>query len=187
MNLPETLARLCVAATILTSRASAQDAAPIPKPTAEHKILAADEGTWDATVKAYMGGPDAEPSVSKGTEVNEVMPGGMWVLSKFDSEFGGMKFQGRGQFGYDPTRKKYVGTWLDSMAPNLSVLEGSYDARTRTMTFVGDGVDPASKVKYTQKMVTVTKDDDNRVFTLYMKYEGRDEAKFMEITYKKRK
>jgi hypothetical protein len=158
------------------------------KPLPEHKILASDEGTWDATIRMYAGGPDAEPSVSKGSEVNEVLPGGLWVLSKFEGEFGGMKFHGRGQFGFDPVKKKYVGTWLDSMSTVLSVLEGDYDAKTKTMTYVGDGYDPEHKAKFSQRMVTTMKDDGTRVFTLYMKFEGQPaEAKFMEITYTKRK
>jgi Protein of unknown function (DUF1579) len=158
------------------------------KPLPEHKILASDEGTWDATIRMYAGGPDAEPSVSKGSEVNEVLPGGLWVLSKFEGEFGGVKFHGRGQFGFDPVKKKYVGTWLDSMSTVLSVLEGDYDAKTKTMTYVGDGYDPEHKAKFSQKMVTTMKDDGTRVFTLYMKFEGQPaEAKFMEITYTKRK
>ena len=115
-----------------------------------------------------MGGPGAEPMVSKGVEVNTMMTGGLWLLSKFEGDFGGMKFEGRGQFGYDPTKKKYVGTWVDSMTPTISVLEGTYDAKTKTMTYVGDGFDPGTKAKYTQKMVTTTKDDGTRVFTLYM-------------------
>ncbi len=193
MNLPKSLARLCVAAAVLgaSAMARAQEGGgpPIPKPTAEHKVLAADEGTWDATIKSFMAGPDAEPTVSKGVEVNTVMPGGLWVLSKFQGDFGGMTFEGRGQFGYDPLKKTYVGTWIDSMSPTISVLEGTYDAKTKTMTFVGDGVDPSTKAKYTQKMVTTSKDDGTRVFTLYMKFEaaGGAEGKFMEITYTKRK
>jgi Protein of unknown function (DUF1579) len=178
----------CLAALFLGTSAMAQEPPPIQKPLPEHKILAADVGTWDATIKTYMGGPNAEPSVSKGTEVNEVLPGGLWVLSKFEGDFGGMKFEGRGQFGFDPVKKKYVGTWLDSMSTVLSVLEGDYDAKTKTMTYVGDGYDPEHKAKFSQKMVTTMKDDGTRVFTLYMKFEGQPaEAKFMEITYTKRK
>jgi Protein of unknown function (DUF1579) len=170
---------------VLASFALAQEPS---KPLPEHKILASDEGTWDATIRMYAGGPDAEPSVSKGSEVNEVLPGGLWVLSKFEGEFGGMKFHGRGQFGFDPVKKKYVGTWLDSMSTVLSVLEGDYDAKTKTMTYVGDGYDPEHKAKFSQRMVTTMKDDGTRVFTLYMKFEGQPaEAKFMEITYTKRK
>ena len=183
--LNRTLAFSCLVAWSLANVASAQEP---PKALPEHKILAADEGTWDATIKMYMGGPDAEPSVSKGSEVNEVLPGGLWMLSKFEGDLGGMKFLGRGQFGYDPVKKKYVGTWIDSTSTILSVLEGEYNAKTKTMTFVGEGYDPDQKAKFTQKMVTTTKDDGSRFFTLYMKFEGQPaETKFMEITYTKRK
>jgi hypothetical protein len=185
MDLSKTLIRLCGVASILGASAMAQQP---PSPTAEHKILASDEGTWDATIKSFTAGPDAEPMISKGTEVNTVLSGGLWVLSKFEGDFGGMKFEGRGQFGYDPNKKKYVGTWIDSMNPTLSVLEGEYDPKTKTMTFTGEGTGPDGKTKYTQKMVTTTKDDGTRVFTLFMKFDGmKDETKFMEITYQKRK
>jgi hypothetical protein len=173
-----------VLVSILSAPAMAQLGA---KPTDEHKVLAGSEGTWDATIKTFGPGPDAEPMISKGTEVNTVMTSGLWMLSKFDGDFGGVKFEGRGQFGYDPNKKKYVGTWIDSLSPNLSVLEGSYDSKTKTMTYVGDGVG-ADSVRYSQKLVFTTKDDGSRVFMLYVKVgEAKDEAKVMEITYQKRK
>ncbi len=192
MKLTKSMSRLCVVAALLGTSATARSqegGPPVPKPTAEHKILADDEGTWDASIRSFMAGPDAEPTVSKGVEINTVVPGGLWLLSKFRGDFGGTSFEGHGQFGYDPTKKKYVGSWIDTMSPSLSLLEGTYDAKTRTMTFVGDGVDPATKAKYTQKMVTTAKDDGTRVFTLYMKFGGAggDEVKFMEVTYTKRK
>lgn len=190
MNLLKPLACFYLAAAILglPAMALAQEDSPVPKPSAEHKILAEDEGTWDATVKSFMAGPDAKPTVTKGTEVNTVLPGGLWVLSKFEGSFGGVKFEGRGQFGYDPAKKKYIGSWIDSMSPTLAVLEGNYDARTKTMTYTGDGYDPNTKAKYTQKMVTTMKDDGTRVFTLYMKFDGAgEEIKFMEVDYTKRK
>ena len=155
-------------------------------PTAEHKILASEEGTWDATVKSFDGGPNAEPSVSKGTEVNTLLPGGLWLVSKFEGDFGGLKFEGRGQFGYDPNKKKYIGTWVDSMMPTMSLLEGEYDAKTKTMTYVGEGAGPDGKTKAMQRMVTTTKEDGSRAFTLYMKMD-KDEMKVLEITYTKRK
>lgn len=184
MNLSRVMLPLCVVASILGTSVMAQDP---PKPTAEHKILTSDEGTWDATIKSFTPGSDAAPVVSKGTEVNTVLTGGLWVLSKFEGDFGGMKFEGRGQFGYDPLKMKYVGTWIDSMSPTLSVLEGTYDAKTKTMTYVGEGIDTSNKAKYTQKMVTTTKDDGSRFFTLTMKFDGvKDEIKIMEVSYKKR-
>ncbi len=188
MNMLKSLVQFCLAASVLTSFALAQDH-PIPKPTAEHMILAADEGTWDATVKSYQNGPDSEPMVSKGVEVNTVVTGGLWVVSTFKGDFGGMAFEGRSQFGYDPAKKKYVGTWIGSMSPSLSVLEGSYDADTRTLTYKGDGVCPIDGSKLVQRMVTTTKADGSRDFTLYITGTptGGKEAKVMQIEYVKRK
>ena len=100
-----------------------------------------------------------------------------------------MAFEGHGQFGYDPARKKYVGTWIDSMSPTLSVLEGSYDAKTKTLTYTCDGVCPKDGSKLKQRMVTTTKADGTRVFAVFMTGEatGGKEVKAMETVYTRRK
>ena len=41
--------------------------------------------------------------------------GGFWLLLDYKGDFGGMKFEGKGATGYDPNKKKYVSTWVDSM------------------------------------------------------------------------
>jgi hypothetical protein len=180
---------LCLAASAIgaASMATTQEGPEVPRPTSEHKVLAADVGTWDATITSYMGPPGAEPAVSKGVEVNEMMTGGLWLVSRFEGEIGGMKMEQRGQFGYDPVKKKYIGTSIVSMNPTLSVFEGTYDTKTRTMTYVGGVVDPASKTTLTQRIVSTSKDDTTRAFTLYIKPAGGDEVKAIEIRYTKRK
>ena len=181
----KTLIRPCLVTAILGTSTIAQQP---PKPTAEHEVLAADEGTWDATITSFLGGPDGEPTVSKGTEVNTLLAGGLWLVSEFEGDIGGVKFMGRGHFGYDPLRKRYVGTWIDSMSPLLSVLEGRYDAKTRTMTYEGEYIDFGDEARYTQRMVTTIKEDGTRDFTLYMEPDGGDdEVKVMEVKYTKRK
>ena len=61
------------------------------------------------------------------------------------------------------------------------------DGYARQEAQAGDGTS-AEGIKYWQKLVTTTKDDGSRVFTLYMKVgEAKDEVKFMEVTYQKRK
>jgi hypothetical protein len=73
------------------------------------------------------------------------------------------------------------------MSPSLSVLEGRYDAKSKTMTYEGEYIDYGDKTKYTQRMVTTLKEDGTRHFTLYMKSEDDDEeVKIMEIKYVKR-
>jgi hypothetical protein len=159
---------------------------PPVKPTAEHKTLKAEVGVWDAEVKTYMGGPDAPPEVSKAVEINRMMPGGLWLLQEFRGEFAGRSFFGRGLFGYDPHKKKYVGTWVDSMSPSLMVLEGTHDEATDTSTMTGESVDPASGQPVKMKLVTAYKGDGTRTFTMYMTPPGGDaEVKAMETTYRK--
>ena len=73
--LSRTLALTCLATWTPASTGTAQESPPVQKPLPEHKVLAAEEGAWDATIRMYEKGPDAEPSVSKGSEVNEVARG----------------------------------------------------------------------------------------------------------------
>ena len=142
----------------LTTLSYAQDS-PVPKPTPEHELLAKGVGTWDATIKSWMQGPQSEPSVSKGVEISKLMPGGLWILTEFHGKFGDMAFHGQGQSGYDPGKKKYIGTWVDSMAPTIMIMEGDYDPQTKTMTMTSKGVEPNGK-PYDAKMVEVHKDKD---------------------------
>ncbi len=166
--------------------ANAQDS-PVFKQTPEHERLAKGVGTWDATIKSWMQGPQSEPTVSKGVEVAKLMPGGLWILSEFDGKFGDMDFHGQGQTGYDPGKKKYIGTWVDSMSPTIMIMEGDFDPTTHTMTMNSKGVGPNGK-PYDARMVEVHKDRDTRVFTMSMKSDdtGPDFVKMMEITYTRR-
>jgi hypothetical protein len=158
-----------------------------PKPTPEHQRLAKEVGTWDATMKTWMGGPNAEPLVSKGVEVVKLMPGGLWLLSEYDGKFGDMDFHGSGHSGYDTKKKKYVFTWVDSIETEILLMEGEYDSDTQTLTMHAKGTDPAGR-PYEMKTTTKFEGDDTRVFTMLMKSEETkgELVKVMEITYKKR-
>ena len=154
-------------------------------PTPEHELLAHCVGTWDATVKSWMQGPDSEPLVSHGTEVVRLMPGGLWALEEFEGKFGDAPFHGHGQSGYDTMKKKYVGTWVDSMSPSIMMFEGDYDPNSKTMTSYGKGTCPRTCKPFEAKMTTVHKDNDSRVFTMFMKSdESKGEfVRMMEISY----
>ena len=152
---------------------------PVPGP--EHEILKKDVGTWDAEVE-MMGAPGAPASVSKGVE-KVTMLGGFWQLTEFQSEIMGMPFEGRGATGFDPAKKKFVGTWMDSMTPGYYTVEGTYDKVTKTLTATMEGPDPSGVITRS-KETTVWKDADTRVFTMYAP-DGQTVA--MRISYKRRK
>jgi Protein of unknown function (DUF1579) len=167
---------------------AAQDAQSFaPKPTPEHKMLAKDVGTWDATIKTYMAGPDSPPTESKGVETSTMMSGGLWLVSSFKGEFAGQPFEGTGVTGFDPKKKKYVGTWADSMTPELSLMEGAYDEKTKTTTMTGDGTGEDGK-PVSMQYVTEHVDDNTRIFTINVKGDqtGGKWTKMMQISYKRR-
>jgi Protein of unknown function (DUF1579) len=176
----------CVGFLGAASFARAQEP-PVPKPTAEHERLAKDVGTWDATIKSWMGGPDSEPAVSHGVEVVKLLPGGLWVHSEFNGKFGDLEFHGCGQTGYDTKKGKYVGTWVDTMSTEIMATEGDYDSASRTVTMHSKGTGPSGK-PYEAKMTSKHEGDDTRVFTMSMKSDetNGEYVKVMEITYKRR-
>jgi hypothetical protein len=180
------LCLLAVTATAGVVSTRADDPPPTPQPTAQHKLLAKDVGTWDASVKFWMGGPDSAPSESKGVETNTML-GGFWLISEFKGEFGGQPFEGRGQMGYDTNKNKYVVSWVDTMSSQIMLLEGDLDEKSHVLTMTGSGKGPDGK-PYEAKEVSEHKGDDTRVFTMYMKSDETkgEMAKVMEITYTRR-
>jgi hypothetical protein len=157
---------------------------PMVKPVPEHDLLKKDVGTWDATVET-MASPEAPASKSKGVETNKLL-GGLWLVTDFKSQMMGQPFEGHGTTGYDTNKKKYVGTWVDSMSTGLMTGESTYDPATKTVTGYMEGTDPATGKPTKMKMVTEYKDDNSRVFTMYMTGPDGKEAPAMKITYKRR-
>ncbi|OFV88549.1 MAG: hypothetical protein A2V74_02670 [Acidobacteria bacterium RBG_16_70_10] len=162
----------------------AQEGPPLPKPGPEHELLKQSVGVWDATVEMFMA-PGAAPTVSKGTETNRIL-GGFWLVSHFQSELMGQPFEGVGTSGWDPLKKKYVGTWVDSMSPGMSAMESTWDPATKTSTGWIEGPDLSGKVTKTRE-TEEWKDADTRVFTMYGPA-GADgkEPVAMRISYKRR-
>jgi len=165
---------------------SAHAQGPMPQATAEHEGLQYYVGTWDAETKMWMA-PGTTPMMSKAVETNKML-GTMWMVSEFEGEMMGMPFTGLGKYGYDPHKKKYVGTWIDSMSPHLSVMEGTMDGATKTLTMMSKGFDPMTGKEVTSKMVSTMADHDHKKFQIFMPVEGKEGEwwKQLEIEYTRR-
>jgi hypothetical protein len=165
----------CTAA--LTPNVSVGQDFPVAGP--EHESLKRLEGEWVATIK--MG--DTE---STGTLTSKMECGGLWLITDFRSEFGGQKFQGRGLDGYDPTKKKHVSVWVDSMSTRPMILEGEFDRDKKILTLTSEGPGPDGKpVKY--RNTTHLPDDDHQMFTMYVVGADGKETKMMTIEYVRKK
>ena len=160
---------------------------PLLTPTKQHEEMAREAGVWDAESTMWMT-PDAEPVASKGVETNRML-GKMWLTSEYEGDMAGQKFTGRMQLGYDPLKKKYVGTWIDSISPFMFTMEGDYDATTHTLTLMMNGTAGMTGKPETAKNITRYIDNDTKVFEMHMPVEGQDGKwwKMMEIKYKRRK
>src|SRR5215472_3416744 len=94
-----------------------------PKAGPEHDILKEEVGDWDATVE-MLTPPGIPPSTG---EEKCTLMGGLWVITDFRGDFAGHPFYGHGTIGWNPIKKKYVSTWVDSMATSIGFGESTYD------------------------------------------------------------
>jgi hypothetical protein len=165
---------------------------PLPKPGPEHAIFKDVAGTWDAKVESFMA-PGAPPSVSSGVETSRVGCRGLCSITDFKSSFvmgppptPPTPFEGHGTETYDISKKRYVGSWTDSMSTGLMTTESTYDAVTKTMTGWMEGPDMTGKVSKMKSTVTRT-DPNTRVFSMYNVGPDGKESLSMRITYTRRK
>lgn len=176
---------MLTASTIVARSAGPQEP-PMPKPGPEHEVLKMDAGTWDATVE-IMPGPGAPAMTSKGVEVSTMGCGGLCLISDFKGEMvPGTAFHGHGVTTWDVAKKKYVGSWTDSMSQGLAISEGTWDPAAKRSTGWMEGPDPTGKVMK-MKAVTEHKPDGTRVFTVYGPGPDGKESVTMRITYTRRK
>lgn len=126
---------------------------PQEKPDARRvqAALLREVGTWRATVTT-TNPTTGKTQKSRGVEVNRKGPGGRWLLTTYEGEMLGRHFDGFGQLGFDPTKGKLIGTWLDSRSDVMTHTHGviSKDLKTRKLFSTSEW----SGRKFEQRSVT---------------------------------
>ncbi len=165
----------------LTSNAASQE---MPRPSEEHKVVMQDVGEWVITGKMLT--PTGFQDF-KGEE-KVVAIGKFWTVSHYSSNaMGGLK--GSATIGFDPKTKKFVGTWVDSFMPTPTRMKGTYDRKTKTMTYetVGTGMDGKPMPG---RIIVHYKDAYNHTFTMLHKDPTGQSDKLvtsMEMSYSRKK
>ena len=160
----------------------------MPEPQAEHRWLQRLVGEWTCEVEGVMG-PDQPPEKSTGTESVRSL-GGLWTLGEGRSVMpDGGAMTSLMTLGYDPQKKKYVGTWIGSMMTKLWVYEGTVDPSGKTLTLSTEGPSCADGGKTTAKFQDIIefKSDDHRVLTSDFQDQDGNWQKFMTAHYRRRK
>lgn len=146
-------------------------------PGPEYDIYKKDIGKWECKMT------DMQGQVTEGTETSKML-GGYWMLTDFQGKLFGSDFKGHGIYGYDQTKKQYVGTWCDSLGPIQMQLTGQYDKETETLTLSGEALGMDMKPA-TYTMATCYK-DSKRVMTMFVQPKaGGDKMKLFQIEYSK--
>jgi hypothetical protein len=157
------------------------------EPQKEHDWLQKLVGEWTYEGEAMMG-PGKPPEKFKGSEsVRSV--GGVWVLCEGRGEMpGGEMATTLMTLGYDPQKKRYVGTWIGSMMTYLWLYDGSLDAAEKTLTLNADGPSMAGDGKLAKyKDAIEIKSDDHRVLTSHLLGDDGEWRGFMTAHYRRKK
>ena len=157
------------------------------EPQKEHEWLHKLVGEWTSEAEVTME-PGKPPEKSSGTESVRSL-GGLWILAEGQGEMPGCGHATMMMtLGYDPQRKRYVGTWIGSMMTHLWVYDGSLDAAEKVLALDAEGPSMAGDGTMAQyRDVIEFKSDDHRVLTSHIRGNDGTWQAFMTAHYRRRK
>jgi hypothetical protein len=159
----------------------------MPEPQTEHRWLQKLVGDWTFENECVMG-PDQPPMKSSGTESVRSL-GGLWTLGE-----GGCEMPGGGigttlmTLGYDPARKRFVGTFVGSMMTHLWIYDGALDPDGKVLTLDAEGPSFAGEGKMAKYQDIIEfKSDDHRVLSSQALGDDGKWHRFMTAHYRRAK
>jgi hypothetical protein len=136
------------------------------EPQSEHQWLQKLVGEWTSEAECAMG-PDKPPETFKGTETVRSI-GGLWTVGEGRGEMpgGGAATTMIMTLGYDPVRKRFVGTFIGSMMTHMWVYDGQLDAAGKVLTLDTEGPNFAVEGQMAKYQDIIEfKSDDHRVLS----------------------
>ncbi|HVE40309.1 MAG TPA: DUF1579 domain-containing protein [Planctomycetota bacterium] len=161
---------------------TAAEAQEMPKPQKEHEWLQQIVGEWETEGEVLE--PGKPPTKTKGSESSRLI-GGFWALSEHKGDFMGTPFTGILTLGFNPEKKKYVGTWVDSLTSRLWTYEGSVDEAGKILTLDTEGPGQDGKPAKFRESIEV-KDKDHKSYSSSVYQDGKW-VTFLTIKYTRKK
>jgi hypothetical protein len=154
------------------------------EPQKEHRWLEKLVGDWTYETDA-PGEPGKPPEKLKGTERVRSL-GGLWVQGEGQGPMGGGQATTVITLGYDPLRKRYVGTWVGSMMTHLWVYDGELDASGKVLTLASEGPSMAGDGKMAKyRDVVEFVSDDQRLLKGYVQSDDGKWQQIMTVAYQR--
>jgi len=148
-----------------------------------HKMLAKANGKWDAAISFYYN-PDS-PSVNKTVCENKMILGGRYQQATYKGMIDGMPFEGINTLAFDNARKIYLSTWIDNMGTGMMLMEGNYEAATKTMLFKGKATDVSTGKDIAVREIFKFVDENTQTMEMFETKNGK-EMKTMSILLKRK-
>jgi hypothetical protein len=157
------------------------------EPHKEHQWLQKLVGEWTYENESSMG-PDQPLQKFTGTESVRTL-GGLWVLCEGRGEMpGGGTAITVMTLGYDPAKKRFVGTFIGSMMTHLWVYDGTLDPTGKVLTLDTDGPSFTTEGKMTKyKDMIEWKNDDYRLLSAQALGDDGQWHGFMTADYRRKK
>jgi len=153
------------------------------QPQSEHKWLEQFVGEWTSEMEG-SGGPDQPPVKHIGTETVRSLT--VWV--QFDGIMpGDVEMKTVMTLGYDPAKKKFIGTFIGSMMTHLWVYEGELDASGKVLTLDAEGpsfTDVTKMAKYKDTIEIIS--PDHRTLSSRFQAEDGTWHHFMTAHYRRK-
>jgi hypothetical protein len=167
--------------------AMADHAAMKVEPTREHRWLQKFVGDWtyDTEMPAAPGQP---PQKMHGSERVRAI-GEIWVQGEGTNPMpDGSPATTQITLGFDPTKNRFVGSFLGTMMPHLWVYDGELSADGRTLTLNSEGPSMTEEGKRANyRDVFEFKNDDLRTLTASVQGDDGQWTEFMSMDYHRRK
>jgi len=129
------------------------------EPTKQHRWLQKFVGEWIYEASITEGQPSSKAT---GTESVRSIKG-IWIQAEADGEAPGAGHATSIMtLGYDPEKKRFIGTWIGSMMTHMWIYDGELDAAERVLTLNSEGPSMANDGTMSKYRDVIEFTDDNR-------------------------
>lgn len=148
-------------------------------PSAPHKMMAEEVGTWNCEMTFWME-PNGKPEKANSTADIKMILGGRYQESNYKGMMMGMPFEGKATMAYNNASKEFTSTFVDNMGTGMMVAMGKYDEGSKTIELKGDMVNPMNGKKTPYREMYTIVDANTRKMEMFDTKNGQ-EYKSMEI------
>lgn len=168
----------------MSSTDANKDVCPKATPQKEHEWLMQLLGDWTIAGECVMG-PDEPPFKSEMKETVKSLGEIFVVAEGHGNTPDGETAKTLMTLGYDPLKKRYIGTWAGSMMTHMWIYDGEVDPTGKILTLNTEGpsfTDPNKQAKY-QDIIEIVDKDHRILKSRTQKEDGEWSDYFMTAHY----